>query len=116
MIKGDIDSVYNNMLVLLKEEIIISQNTKDKDKGRLSYRLRNIFTFILEHYDALMISHKELIKTHMTKYYTYAIDTINTEYNTLSNTQLLSVVEQKLFDDYKKTINCIKRFTDKYYV
>jgi hypothetical protein len=114
MIKGDIDSVYNNMLVLLKEEIIISQNLTDN--GGLSYRLRNIFTFILDHYDALLISHKELIKTHMTTYYTYAIDTINTEYNTLSNTQLLSVVEQKLFDDYKKTINCIKRFTDKYYV
>jgi hypothetical protein len=112
-----IDAVYNNMLSLLKEEIIISQ--KITDKSRLSYRLRNIFTFILEHYDNFINTNKELIETHMSKYYTCTREVINTEYNVLCMKKVettLTTDEQKTLDDYKKTIECVKRFTDKYYV
>ena len=114
MIQTDIDAVYNNMLVLLKEEISIY-----KDKSRISYRLRNLFTFMLDHYDKLLAANKELIETHMSKYYTYALELINTEYNTLCLKKAetnLTADEQKTLDDYKKTIDCVKRFTDKYYV
>lgn len=117
MIQTDIDAVYNNMLSLLREEIVILQNTKDN--SRLSYRLRNIFTFILEHYDNIVTNNKNLIETHISKYYTYVIDTINTEYNVLSMTKaekILTTDEEKVLDDYKKTIDCVKRFTDKYSV
>lgn len=117
MIQTDIDAVYNNMLALLKEEISISQNTKDN--SRISYRLRNLFTFILDHYEKLLAANKELIETHMSKYYTYALELINTEYNTLCLKKAdtnLTADEQKTLDDYKKTIDCVKRFTDKYYV
>ena len=117
MMQTDIDAVYNNMLALLKEELVISQNSNDKT--RVSYRLRNLFTFMLDHYDKLVNCNKELIETHMSKYYTYALELINTEYNTLclKKTETnLTADEQKTLDDYKKTIDCVKRFTDKYYV
>lgn len=117
MIQTDIDAVYNNMLSLLREDIEILQNTKDKT--RVSYRLRNIFTFILEHYDNIVTTNKNLIEIHISKYYKYSIDTINTEYNVLSMTKSetnLNADEEKELDDYKKTIDCVKRFTDKYYV
>lgn len=112
MIKTDIDSVYNNMLALLSEEITIY-----KDKSRVSYRLRNIFTFMFDHYEKIVICNKDLIETHMSKYYTYAIELINTEYNAMSlkkSESKLTTDEEKTFEDYKKTINCVKRFHDKY--
>jgi hypothetical protein len=116
MIKTDIDAVYNNMLALLKEELVISQNTKDN--SRISYRLRNIFTFMLDHYDKLVNANNELIETHMSKYYKHALELVNTEYNLLymkkRETQM-NADEEKTLDDYKKTIDCVKRFTDKYY-
>ena len=114
MIQTDIDAVYNNMLALLKEEISIY-----KDNSRISYRLRNLFTFMLDHYDKLLAANKELIETHMSKYYNYALELINTEYNTLCMKKAetkLTADEQKTSDDYKKTIDCVKRFTEKYYV
>jgi hypothetical protein len=115
MIQTDIDAVYNNMLALLKEEISISQNITDM--SRVSYRVRNIFTFMLDHYDKLVNSNKELIETHMSKYYKHALELVNTEYNAMCLKKLESKMtadEQKTFDDYKKTIDCVKRFTDKY--
>jgi hypothetical protein len=115
MIKTDIDAVYNNMLSLLNDEITISQNTKDN--SRISYRLRNIFTFMLDHYDKLVNPNKELIETHMSKYYKHALELVNTEYNILymkKTETKLSADEQKTLDDYKKSIDCVKRFTDKY--
>jgi hypothetical protein len=117
MIQTDIDDVYNNMLSLLNDEITISQNTKDN--SRISYRLRNIFTFMLDHYDKLVNANKELIETHMSKYYKHSVELINTEYNVLCMKKVESTLttdEQKTLDDYKKTIECVKRFTDKYYV
>jgi len=115
MIQTDIDAVYNNMLALLKEEISISQNITDM--SRVSYRVRNIFTFMLDHYDKLVNANNELIETHMSKYYKHSVELINTEYNLLymkkRETQL-SADEEKTLDDYKKTIDCVKRFTDKY--
>lgn len=117
MIQTDIDAVYNNMLALLKEELVISQNSNDKT--RVSYRLRNIFTFMLDHYDNIVTTNKTLIEIHMSKYYNYVFELINTEYNTLSMTKSeknLTADEQKTLDDYKKTIVCVKHFTDKYYV
>jgi hypothetical protein len=112
MIQTDIDAVYNNMLALLKEELVISQNTKDN--SRISYRLRNIFTFMLDHYDKIVNANKELIETHMSKYYKHSVELINTEYNLLYISETNSS-EHKTLDDYKKTIDCVKRFTDKYY-
>lgn len=119
MNKSDIDAVYNNMLNLLKQEISISQYIIDKTQ--LSYRLRNIFTFILEHYDTIINNNRVLVEGHMEKYYNYSIDIINIEYNLLSNMQSdkdtkLSADEVKTFGDYKKTIDCVRRFTDKYYL
>ena len=116
MNQSDIDAVYNNMLNLLKEEISISQNIIDKTQ--LSYRLRNIFTFILEHYDTIINNNRVL--RHMEKYYCYSIDIINIEYNLLSNMQSdkdikLSADEVKTFGDYKKTIDCVERFRKRYY-
>jgi hypothetical protein len=118
MNQSDIDAVYNNMLNLLKQEISISQYIIDKTQ--LSYRLRNIFIFMFEHYDKLVNSNKDLIETHMSKYYNYSIDIINIEYNLLSNMQSdkdtkLSVDEVKTFGDYKKTIDCVERFRKRYY-
>uniref|UniRef100_A0A6C0E496 Uncharacterized protein n=1 Tax=viral metagenome TaxID=1070528 RepID=A0A6C0E496_9ZZZZ len=112
MIQTDIDAVYNNMLSLLKEELVISQNSKDN--SRISYRLRNIFTFMFDHYDKLVNANKELIETHMSKYYTYPVELINSEYNLLYISEI-NAIEKKTLEDYKKTIDCVKRFTDKYY-
>lgn len=115
MIQTDIDSVYNNMLALLKEELVISQNITDM--SRVSYRVRNIFTFMLDHYDNIVTTNKTLIETHMSKYYKHALELVNTEYNAMclkKSAIKLSADEQKTFDDYKKTIDCVKRFTDKY--
>lgn len=117
MIQTNINAIYNNMLSLLNEEIIISQNITDK--SRVSYRLRNLLTFILDHYDKIVNSNKELIEIHMSKYYIYTRELINTEYNVLcmkKADRILNTDEQKTLDDYKKTIECVKRFTDKYYV
>jgi len=118
MKQSDIDAVYNNMLNLLKQEISISQYIIDKTQ--LSYRLRNIFTFILEHYDTIINNNRVLVERHMEKYYNYSIDIINIEYNLLSNMQSdkdtkLSVDEVKTFGDYKKTIDCVERFRKRYY-
>ena len=107
MNNSDIDSVYNNMLALLKEELVISQTRTDK--SRLSYRLRNIVIFMLYHYNIIVMSNKDLIETHMSKYYIYAIETINTEYNRLSSIKL-SVDEQKTLCDYKKTMDYMEQF------
>ena len=117
MNQSDIDAVYNNMVNLLKEEISISQNIIDK--SQLSYRLRNIITFILEHYDTIINNNRVLVERHMEKYYTYVIEVVNTEYNLLSSMKSNTkpnADEQKALDDYKKTIDCVRRFTDKYYL
>jgi hypothetical protein len=118
MNQSDIDAVYNNMLNLLKQEISISQYIIDKTQ--LSYRLRNIFTFILEHYDTIINNNRVLVERHMEKYYNYSIDIINIEYNLLSNMHSdkdtkLSADEVKTFGDYKKTIDCVERFRKRYY-
>lgn len=116
MNQSDINAVYNNMVNLLKEEITLSYNITDK--RQLSYRLRNILTFILEHYDVLMSCNEDVIRRHMTNYFDYAINAVTNEYNLLSMTTNIkpNTDEQKMLDDYKKTIVCIRRFTDKYYL
>ena len=118
MNQSDIDAVYNNMVNLLKQEISISQYIIDKTQ--LSYRLRNIFTFILEHYETIINNNRVIVERHMEKYYNYSIDIINIEYNLLSNMQSdkdtkLSADEVKTFGDYKKTIDCVERFRKRYY-
>jgi hypothetical protein len=113
MNQSDINAVYNNMVNLLKEEITLSYN--NTDKSQLSYRLRNIITFILEHYDVLMSSNEDVIIRHMTDYFDYAINVITNEYNELSNTKL-STDEKKTHDDYKKTLDYVERFRKRCYV
>jgi hypothetical protein len=111
MEQNSIDTVYNNMLLLLIDEI--SNNIPDK--SQLSYRLRNIMIFILDHYDYFV--NNRLLEIYLTKYYSSSLEIIKSEYNILSNRQLeyeLSVTEEKTMNDYKKTIGYMKRFTDKY--
>jgi hypothetical protein len=111
MEQNSIDTVYNNMLLLLIDEI----SNNRPDKSQLSYRLRNIMIFILDHYDYFV--NNRLLEIHLTKYYSSSLEIIKSEYNILSNRQLeyeLSVTEEKTMNDYKKTIGYMKRFTDKY--
>jgi hypothetical protein len=113
MEQNSIDTVYNNMLLLLIDEI--SNNIPDK--SQLSYRLRNIMIFILDHYDHFVNNHKDILEIQITKYYSSSLEIIKSEYNILSNRQIeyeLSVTDEKIMNDYKKTIGYMKHFTDKY--